>query len=184
MPPSLDPYLLAAWVVLALFLKRAMRPTPLPAPVSTHPVVEARYNWRLALVAFVAGSLLLCFYWLRPDGLHQRVHGIGVSLVVVCLAAIGLVDRRVKLRIDEVGIRYSAWGEVTLHWSELARVQIAKGHAGMSQLRLIPVPGLGARERLPWLPRRRGSLGLSALFLDYGITQLHAVIAEYLYKKR
>ena len=179
MPPLL--YLLAAFAVGLVFMGSAMRPTPLPVPASAHPVIEARYNWRLALVALATGSLLLCFYWFGPDprfgsgGVFHRVHGIGASLVMISLGAIGLLDRRVKLRVDDVGIRYSPWGDTTLYWSELVSARIVKGHAGLEQIRLRRRRGLGARTP---------SFGLSALFLDYGVSQLHAVIKEYLYKNR
>ena len=171
-------YRLAAFAALALSLGLALRPTPRPALESTQAVVEARYNWRLALVALVAGSLPLCFYWFGPD--HRLgLDDVGAALVVLVLGAIGLADRRVKLRIDDVGVRSSAWGDTTVYWSELVSVRIVKIRAGLEQVQLIPVAGALAR-----LQGQRDYLGLSALFLDHSVNQLHAAIAEHLYKNK
>jgi hypothetical protein len=184
--------LLGAFGLLALCLRWALRPIPLPASESPEPVLEARYNGRAGLLAFCAGTAGL--YWtLGSHGpAFQRTHEVLLSSLLACFGAIALFDRRVKLRIDPVGIRWSRWGGATVHWAELERVDVVKLH-GAPQLRLVPVPGFAVNARMPRLLRMHAALSrsfgvdeftLSTHALDYGLDQIHAVIAEYLYKNK
>jgi hypothetical protein len=98
-----------------------------------------------------------------------------------------VLDRRVKLRIDTIGIRYSRWGDMTLQWAELAGVEI-RTFRGAPFIYLLPEPGAGLRTRLPLLWRLAGKFSklaradefsISGAGLEHGAWQLYEAISFY-----
>lgn len=107
------------------------------------PVVELRHDRRMAAVA--AGASLLALgvgFWL--DGAFL----LGLGVVLLLVAAFLFFDRRVKLRIDEVGILYCRWGRTPVQWSEIESIE-TRALRGTEQVCVIPRDPALILERMP-----------------------------------
>jgi hypothetical protein len=102
----------------------AFRPIGLDLTAVPWPIVESRYNWRLGAWLLALGAILLFLSTFDILPSFSRRSLVIVGVVALPWGAWFVLDRRVKLRIDTIGIRYSRWGDMTLQWAELAGVEI------------------------------------------------------------
>ena len=165
----------------------AFRPVGLDLDAVEFPIVESRYNWRLGAWLLALGAIFL--FLSTFDVLPPFSRGSLVVLSAVAIPCGGwlVLDRRVKLRIDSVGIRYSRWGDTTLQWSELAGVEI-RTFRGAPFIHVLPEPSAGLRTRLPLLWRLAGAISklgradefsISGAGLEHGVLQLYEAITSY-----
>jgi hypothetical protein len=165
----------------------AFRPVRLDLDAVQWPIVESRYNWRLGAWLLALGAIFL--FLSRFDVLppFSRRSLVLLSAVVLPCGGWLVLDRRVKLRIDSIGIRYSRWGDVTLQWSELAGVEI-RTFRGAPFIHVLPEPTAGLRTRLPLPWRLAGAVSrlgradefsISGAGLEHGVLQLYAAISSY-----
>ncbi len=96
------------------------------------PVLELRNDRRLGwLTLAVAVPALAVGVWTGSAlALFAAVAALFVGLW-------NLLDRRVKLRVDEVGILYARWGETPVQWSEIAGFETKKLR-GVEQVAIVP----------------------------------------------
>lgn len=106
-------------------------------------VLELRQNRRLgALTAAISAAVLgLGIWW-------QATAAIALGAVGLAIAAWSLLDRRVKLRIDEVGILYVRWGHTPVQWSEIAAIE-KRTFRGVEQVCIVAVNPSLILERMP-----------------------------------
>lgn len=123
----------------------ASRPAAVDVANAEYPVVESRYNWRFGMWGITLSVILVIFSCFETIPSSSR--NISGVLGILC-ASIGgwlIIDRRVKLRIDQVGIRNSQWGDSTLLWSEVVEVEIGQLR-NVPFIRVVPVPAAATRE--------------------------------------
>ena len=147
------------------------------------PVLESRLDRRLGLVAAsICGLGLLVGLWL---GFH----------FLVAIGALGLglglwpsLDRRVKLRVDGIGIWYSEWGPSPLQWAEIAGFEI-RALRGTEQICVVPHDPTVLLTRMPpgfrwksWLTGKlwRCRFVLSSARLEHATPYLLEVLQRYL----
>lgn len=137
-------------------------------------VLLARTDWRLGLLTSgVSIGALLVWLWLGSWALLA----VGVLGLLVGLWA--LLDRRVKLRVDEVGIWYARWG-TTVQWGEIEAIG-TRTLRGTEQVCVVPSSPERIVERMPtwcrvtsWLTERGWSsrFVLSTTSLEIGTPML------------
>lgn len=114
-------------------------------------------------------------------------------VTVLCAVAIlvglfGMIDRRVKLRISEEGVRYSEWGPSVVPWLEFSGFRWATWR-GQPYLQLLPrrtselVAGFSKVGRINHRSQEllripRFSIAVNAL--DVKAERLEELVAEYL----
>ncbi len=146
------------------------------------PVLELRNNRRLGwLTLGVSVPALALGLW---AGSAPALFAGAVALFV---GLWNLLDRRVKLRVDEVGILYARWGETPVQWSEIAGFETKKLR-GVEQVAIVPrdpellLQRMTAPQRLA---SRLASLGwrsrfvLSTAGLERGTADLLALLRAY-----
>ncbi len=106
-------------------------------------VLELRTSRRLgAITAVVSAAVLAVGVWMQaPVAIVIGVAGLGIGFW-------SLLDRRVKLRIDEVGILYVRWGHTPVQWSEIAAIE-KRTFRGVEQVCIVPVQPSLIVERMP-----------------------------------
>ena len=152
------------------------------------PPLESHYNRRMALSMVGVGVFLLGVSGFVKLGGFRL--GMARLVGAACLPVGGwmLLDRRVKLRIDEVGIRYSRWGDLTIPWGELQGAEI-RTVRNAQHVQLLPRPEFDLHARVPLFWRMVGAtmkpLGLdefsiAAGALEHGVEQVLAAIRDHL----
>jgi len=96
------------------------------------PVLESRLDRRQGvLTAGVCAAVLGLGLWLQ----HFLITMLGSAGLAVGLWS--LLDRRVKLRVDGIGIWYSEWGASPVQWAEIAGVE-TRVFRGTEQICMLP----------------------------------------------
>ncbi len=146
------------------------------------PVLESRLDRRLGLAAggiCAAGLLLglsLGYYFLIVIG----ALGVGLGLWP-------LLDRRVKLRVDGIGIWYSEWGRTPVQWAEIAGLE-TRTLRGTEQICVVPHDPAVLLTRMPpgfrwqsWLTKKvwRCRFVISSTRLEHGTPLLLDVLQQY-----
>jgi hypothetical protein len=110
---------------------------------------------------------------------------VGGIALLICLW--NLLDRRVKLRIDELGIRYSRWGNILLQWAEIEAIE-TRAFRGIDQVCVIPSNPSKVLERMPFINRLMSWLAervwssrfvISTAGMEHGTPVLLKVIQKY-----
>lgn len=146
------------------------------------PVWESRLDWRLGLVAAsICAAGLLLGIWLEYYVL-TAVGGIGLAIGLW-----SLLDRRVKLRVDGIGIWYSEWGSSPVQWAEIAGLE-TRTLRGTRQICVVPHDPAMLLTRMPpgfrwksWLTKKvwRCRFVISSTRLEHGTPALLGVLQRY-----
>jgi hypothetical protein len=155
-------------------------------------VLESHYSRRVALLLIGLGV----FVALLPNIISIRGHMVWTAQLVgvSCLATAGwmLIDRRVKLRIDDVGIRYSRWGDFTIPWAELQGAEVREVRRNAPVVQLLTREEFDLHARVPLFWRLCGSImrpsgvdefAIAAGGLEHGVEQIRAVIHSHLARR-
>ena len=150
--------------------------------MSELPVLESRLDRRLSLAggSICAGGLLVGL-WLE-------------SLFLIAIGALGLAvglwtlfDRRVKLRVDAIGIYYSEWGSSPVQWAEIGSIE-PRTLQGTEQICLVPREPAVLLTRMPpgfrwksWLTTKvwRCRFVISSSRLEHGTPALLDILQRY-----
>ncbi len=146
------------------------------------PVLELRNNRRLGWLTLgvAAPALALGLVAGRALALFAGAAALAVGLW-------NLVDRRIKLRVDEVGILYARWGHAPVQWSEIAAFE-TKRLRGVEQVAIVPHDPDLLLQRMSGPQRwasRLAALGWSTRFvlstagLERGTADLVALLRAY-----
>ena len=146
------------------------------------PVLESRLDRRLGLVASsICGAGLLLGLWLE----HYLLIVIGSVGLAIGLWAV--LDRRVKLRVDGIGIWYSEWGSSPVQWAEIAGLE-TRVLRGVEQICVVPRDPSVLLARMPpalrwkgWITKKvwRCRFVISSTRLEHGTALLIAVLRRY-----
>jgi hypothetical protein len=100
-----------------------------------------------------------------------------------------LADRRVKLRIDDVGVRYSRWGDFTIPWAELRGAEVGDVRRNELVIQLLTREELDLTARVPlfwrmcgWIMRPAGvdEFSIAAAGLEHGLDHILGEIRSHL----
>ena len=110
-------------------------------------VLELRNNRRLGVltVTFSIPAILIGLW-------GQEIVPLTVGGIALLIGFWNFLDRRVKLRVDELGIRYSRWGNILLQWAEIEGIE-TRTFRGVEQVCVIPSNPSKVMERMPFLNR-------------------------------
>jgi len=89
--------------------------------VTSHNIINEVYirnSRKVFQVALVAGCIGLVLAGLFE--LFRAPYAIVAFIVAALVGAIGVFDRRVKLRLSDAGIRYAQWGPADVPWHEFS----------------------------------------------------------------
>jgi len=145
-------------------------------------VLELRNNRRLGIltVTFSIPAILIGLW-------GQEIVPLTVGGIALLIGLWNLLDRRVKLRVDELGIRYSRWGNILLQWAEIEAIE-TRAFRGIDQVCIIPINPSNVLERMPFINRLMSWIaekGLSSRFvistagMEHGTPVLLKVIQSY-----
>lgn len=151
------------------------------------PRLDLRYN-RLVFGVGLGACLLLVLYlavsWVSP---WRAPFIYFLCAIGTPLALWGLLDRRPKLRVDEMGIRYSRWGGILVQWSEISHFEVRR-RWGAERLVAIPMNITLLRNRVPTLWRINahlnrllgpGEFTIDAGGLDSGMVEIEGILSHY-----
>lgn len=144
-------------------------------------ILVARTDWRLGLLTLgiSIGALLLWLWVSSPVLLVVGVFGLLVGVWAV-------LDRRIKLRVDEIGVWYARWG-TTVQWGEIEAIE-TRTLRGTEQVCVVPKSPERIIERMPpwcrltsWLTERGWSsrFVLSTTSLEQGTPALLDFLRRY-----
>lgn len=146
------------------------------------PVLESRLDRRLGLIAgSICGAGLLLGLWLDYSFL------IVVGAIGLGIGLWPLLDRRVKLRVDGIGIWYSEWGRTPVQWAEIAGLE-TRTLQGTEQICVVPRDPAVLLTRMPpgfrwksWLTKKtwRCRFVISSTRLEHGTPPLLDVLRRY-----
>lgn len=151
------------------------------------PRLDLRYN-RPIFGILLGACLLLVLYlavsWISP---WRAPFIYFLCAVGIPLALWSLLDRRPKLRVDEMGIRYSRWGWILVQWSEISHFEVRR-FWGTEHITAIPINTTRLHDRVPTAWRINGYLSrllglgefaIQAGGLDGGIVEIQAILSHY-----
>ena len=146
------------------------------------PVWESRLDRRLGLLAAsICAAALLLGLWLEHDLL------IVLGFLGLAIGLWALLDRRVKLRVDGIGIWYSEWGSSPVQWAEIAGLE-TRAFRGTEQICVLPHDPALLLTRMPpgfrwksWLTKKvwRCRFVISTNRLEHGTPVLFEIIQRY-----
>lgn len=155
---------------------------PEQAQMTNLKVLELRNNRRLGVLTAVVSIPAIVV------GLWGRAYvPLGFGTVALLVGLWNLLDRRVKLRVDELGIRYARWGGILLQWAEIEAVE-TRTFRGVAHVCIVPVNPAGVLERMPfihrlmsWVAARAWSsrFVISTAGMEQGTAVLLKVIQQY-----
>lgn len=159
--------------------------------MKTLPRLELHYNRPIFAILLVACSLVLLLELL--SGTHTVSAGslfrYFLCAVGIPLGLVGLLDRRPKLVIDEVGVRYAWWGNILVQWAELSHFEVRRMRfTQTSQVVAVPKNPALLRTRLPPFWRVNGYIArlmglgeftITAGGLEGGVDQIVAILEHY-----
>jgi len=110
-------------------------------------ILELRNNRRLGVltVTFSIPAILIGLW-------GQEIVPLTVGGIALLIGLWNLLDRGVKLRVDELGIRYSRWGNILLQWAEIEGIEI-RTFRGVDQVCVRPSNPSKVLERMPFISR-------------------------------
>lgn len=146
------------------------------------PAWESRLDRRLGLAAAaVCAAGLVLGIWLDYPFL------IAVGAVGLAIGLWSVFDRRVKLRVDGIGIWYSEWGRSPVQWAEIAGLE-TRTLQGTEQICVVPRDPAALLRRMPpgfrwksWLTEKTWGCRfvISSTRLEHGTPALLGVLRQY-----
>lgn len=144
--------------------------------------LELRNNRRLGVMTIMASLPAIAVGIWSQDNIP-----LFFGVVALLVGLWNLLDRRVKLRVDELGIRYARWGNILLQWAEIQAVE-TRTFRGVEHICIIPAYPSRVLDRMPlinWLMSWMGALGWKSRFIistagmEQGTEALLKVIQKY-----